>query len=86
VAVGLSFKPAASRVVFAWKVHVFDYCSGTSVEAGSGSFAAPASWSRLVVQTPVSVPAEAKAPVLVAVTTAPQVAASAPVELAAPVC
>jgi hypothetical protein len=86
VDVAVSFLPASTRVQFAWTLKVFDRCTGASADGGSGGYAAPRGWNRVVVTTPVSIPAEARNAAIVAVTTAPEVAASAPVELAPPAC
>ena len=76
----ITFQPARTNLRFAWKLEIFDACTGTTVERSGGSFAAQPGWSHIQVASSVQVPAS-KAPVIVVVTTAPSAVQSAPIPL-----
>jgi hypothetical protein len=81
----ISFQPARSNLRLAWKLEVFDGCTGEIAERPGGSFAAPAGWSRVEVTAKLPVPAM-KAPRIIAVTTAPSAAQSAPISVLPAAC
>jgi hypothetical protein len=81
----ISFQPARGNVRLAWKLEVFDACTGEIAERPGGSFAAPAGWSRVEVTPKLTLPAM-RAPVIVAVTTAPSAAQSSPISVLPAAC
>jgi hypothetical protein len=81
----ISFQPARGYLRLAWKLDVFDACSGETSELPGGTFTAPAGWSRAELTSKLTVPAM-KAPMIVVVTTAPSAAQSTPMSLTPAAC
>jgi hypothetical protein len=77
----ITFQSSRTNVRFAWKLEIFDTCTGDTVERPGGTFVAQPGWSRIQVGAKVQVPAM-KAPAIVVVTTAPSSAQSAPISIA----
>lgn len=86
VEISISYSAHGAAADFAWEVHAFDRCNGTDQVVERGNFAAPAGWNHIRVVSPARVPAGYRGPVLVVVTDSPDVAASRPLEIAAPAC
>jgi hypothetical protein len=75
--VAVSFRPGSGPTAIAWKLEVFDRCTGNTVERPGQGFIAPAGWNHVLVASAVQLP-PARGAALVVVTTAPALAASAP--------
>jgi hypothetical protein len=75
--------PQSGRV--AYITNFFDRCTGTTTPLPGGNFT-PSGFTRVDIQRVITLPAGAKAAALVAVTTSPTAAASAPLLLGSDTC
>jgi hypothetical protein len=83
--VAVAFRPGSGPTAVAWKLEIFDRCSGDSVERTGQRFVAPAGWNHILITSPIQLPVENGAAIVI-VTTAPGVAASQPLTPSPPSC
>lgn len=84
--VTVSFPTAGTAQLFSWTLQATDTCTGAVSEVGQGQVTAQAGWNHVIGDSTVSLPA-ARGPVaIVAVTAAPDRAASPPLRVGGGAC
>jgi hypothetical protein len=86
VDLAVSFRAATKPVTYAWKLVVFDRCTGVTTDAAAGGMVVPAGWTHIVQRSNVVVPDGLGAPAILGLTTAPASVQSAPVYVGAAAC